>query len=63
MNKARQRATPEAMRKAIRIGAILVRQGFCTVEEIGEALELVRRGRFNAADTLVSSVVRRRLQK
>lgn len=51
------------MRKAIRIGAILVRQGFCTVGEIGEALELVRRGKFNAADTLVAQVVKRRIQK
>lgn len=63
MRKARQRTTPEAMRKAIRIGAILVRQGFCTVGEISEALELVRRGKFNAADTLVAEVVKRRMQK
>lgn len=59
MSRARQRATPEAMRKAIRIGAALVRAGYCTVGDIGEALELVRRGKFNAADTLVTEAVRR----
>lgn len=50
MRRPRQRATPESIRKAMRIGAVLVSRGYCTVGEIGEALELVRRGRFGAAE-------------
>lgn len=63
MRRARQRATPQAMRNAMRIGAVLVRMGYCTVADIGEALELVRKGKFGAADSFVVEAAKRRLQR
>jgi hypothetical protein len=54
MRKTRGRATPAAMRDAIKIGDALVRSGYCSAEAVAAALERVRDGEWDAADFIIA---------